>query len=382
MPKKTNIEVTKALINEVGGELKDSLTNVITESEANGLSPIGVSRAVSTHLFGYQALKNSFIDALINKVFMSRFWSKVWENPLKVFVDGRIDYGATIEDLYVEASEGINYEDNFNGGTPEKNVLGTLKNNIYTNYLSVNFKKKFKTSINDVELRRAFTNEYGLGDLISQLLVKNIRGMFREEYKLIKDMLFKYLSGISSKDVGMGVNDTATQFIQDSQVVRLSGRTTKDVLTDLLTKVRIYGEKFEFESDKYNSAKVQQFSPMGDTVFVTTPDVYGTLDVQKLADTFHIEKAEIRNRIILIDELPAINTVKSGDTGGTTYATEKPVGLLMDSRLIQLKTQVLENRVFENPDTLVRNHFLHFQGLVGVVPFLNCVVFMSSETEF
>lgn len=382
MPKRTNIEVTKALINEVGGELKDSLTNVITESEANGLSPIGVSRAVSAHLFGYQALKNSFIDALINKVFMSRFWSKVWENPLKVFVDGRIDYGATIEDLYVEASEGINYEDNFNGGTPEKNVLGTLKNNIYTNYLSVNFKKKFKTSINDIELRRAFTNEYGLGDLISQLLVKNIRGMYREEYKLIKDMLFKYLSGISSKDVGMGSTGTPTQFIQDSQVVRLSGRTTKDVLTDLLTKVRIYGEKFEFESDKYNSAKVLQFSPMGDTVFVTTPDVYGTLDVQKLADTFHIEKAEIRNRIILIDELPAVNTVKSGDTGGTTYTTEKPVGLLMDSRLLQLKTQVLENRVFENPDTLVRNHFLHFQGLVGVVPFLNCVVFMSSETEF
>lgn len=382
MPKRTNIEVTKALINEVGGELKDSLTNVITESEANGLSPIGVSRAVSAHLFGYQALKNSFIDALINKVFMSRFWSKVWENPLKVFVDGRIDYGATIEDLYVEASEGINYEDNFNGGTPEKNVLGTLKNNIYTNYLSVNFKKKFKTSINDIELRRAFTNEYGLGDLISQLLVKNIRGMYREEYKLIKDMLFKYLSGISRKDVGMGSTGTPTQFIQDSQVVRLSGRTTKDVLTDLLTKVRIYGEKFEFESDKYNSAKVLQFSPMGDTVFVTTPDVYGTLDVQKLADTFHIEKAEIRNRIILIDELPAVNTVKSGDTGETTYTTEKPVGLLMDSRLLQLKTQVLENRVFENPDTLVRNHFLHFQGLVGVVPFLNCVVFMSSETEF
>lgn len=377
MPKRTNVEVLNKIGNEVGGELGDFIATEVENAERSGLTPLGVSRAVSDKLFGYQTLKNTFIDTLINKVFMTRFWSMVWENPLKMFISSEISYGATIEDLYVEASEAYDYGANFDGvgGSPEKNVLGTMDNKIYANYLSINFQKKFKTSIKDFELRRAFNNEYGLGDLVSQLLMKNTRGLYRLEYKLIKDMLFKYMEGVSPKDVGMGTDDTKKQFIQDSQVIKLAGAQPSDVITNLLTQVRIYGEKFEFESDKYNSAKVMQFSPMGDTIFVTTPEIYGTIDVQKLADTFNVDRALIKNRIVLVDELPKVNQVKSGDNGGTTYPNHRPIGLLMNSRLLQLKPQLLENKMFENPDSLVRNHFLHFQGLVGIVPFLNCVVF-------
>lgn len=376
--KKNNVEVTQALINDVGGELKAELQPIL-DDETMTLSQ--KSRAVSTKLFSYSLLKNSFISALINKVFMTRFWSKAWENPLKMFVDSNITYGYTIEDLYVEASDAVDYSAHFEGGSSEcDDIFKLVDNKVYANYLSINFEKKFKTSIKDFDLRRAFTSEYGLGDMIGQLMTKNIRGLYRLEYNLLKDMLTKYLSGLSQKDVGMGASNTATQFIQDSQVTKVTGATTKELIENLLLNIRIYGEQFEFESDKYNSAKVMQFSPMSDTVIVTTPQVYGHID-NYLAKTYNEDRVKILNKIILIDSLPDVNVIKSGDNGGTSYTSDKPIALLMDSKLLQLKPSLLEMREIENPNALAKNYFLHFHGLVGIVPFLNCKVFTATNEQ-
>lgn len=376
--KKNNVEVTQALINDVGGELKAELQPIL-DDETMTLSQ--KNRAVSTKLFSYSLLKNSFISALINKVFMTRFWSKAWENPLKMFVDGNITYGYTIEDLYVEASDAVDYSGHFEGGSTEcDDIFKLVDNKVYANYLSINFQKKFKTSIKDFDLRRAFTSEYGLGDMIGQLMTKNIRGLYRLEYNLLKDMLTKYMSGISKYDAGMGVDGSKTQFIQDSQVTKVTGATTKDLIENLLLNIRIYGEQFEFESDKYNSAKVMQFSPMSDTVIVTTPQVYGHID-NYLAKTYNEDRVKILNKIILIDSLPDVNVIKSGDNGGTSYTSDKPIALLMDSKLLQLKPSLLEMREIENPNALAKNYFLHFHGLVGIVPFLNCKIFTATEEQ-
>lgn len=377
--KKTNVEVTQALVNDVGGELKEELQPILDDQT---MSNDQKSRAISTKLFGYSVLKNAFIGALVNKVFMSRFWSKAWENPLKMFVDGNITYGYTIEDLYVDASDAVDYSEHFEGGSTEcDDIFKLVDNKVYANYLSINFEKKFKTTIKDFDLRRAFTSEYGLGDMISQLMTKNTRGLYRLEYKLLKDMLTKYMSGISEKDAGMGTSSTPTQFIQDTQVTKVTGATTKELIENLLLNIRIYGEQFEFESDKYNSAGVMQFSPMSDTVIVTTPQVYGHID-NYLAKTYNEDRVKILNKIILIDSLPDVNVIKSGaGTGTTSYVNDKPIALLMDAKLLQLKPSLLEMREIENPNALAKNYFLHFHGLVGIVPFLNCKIFTATNQQ-
>ena len=378
MAKKNNVEVTQALVNDVGGELKAELQPILDDQT---MSTEQKSRAISSKLFGYSVLKNAFIGALVNKVFMTRFWSKAWENPLKMFVDGNITYGYTIEDLYVDASDAVDYSAHFEGGTTEcDDIFKLVDNKVYANYLSINFEKKFKTTIKDFDLRRAFTSEYGLGDMLSQLMAKNTRGLYRLEYNLLKDMLKKYMSGISPKDAGMGTSTTPTQFIQDTQVTKVAGANTAELIENLLLNIRIYGEQFEFESDKYNSAGVMQFSPMSDTVIVTTPQVYGHID-NYLAKTYNEDRLKILNKIILIDSLPEVNVIKSGETGATAYTNDKPIALLMDAKLLQLKPALLEMREIENPNALAKNYFLHFHGLVGIVPFLNCKIFTATDTQ-
>lgn len=363
MAGKKNSEIMEAYLEGASKDIQKSFEGV----------NLADNKEVSRVLFDYKLIKNDFIESLVTKIYSSLVHSKLWRNKLDIFHGGMMEYGNTMEDIYVEASDGIDFKDHFGEeGSDVKDVIGSLVPKVYTNYLSRNFAKKYKITISDIQLRSAFTSETGLATLLNGMLEANLRGAYRDEYKLMKDMLFKYCKGLTSSDVGNGKDNVQTQYLQESQVIDL-GET--NVLKRLATSLRAMNDRLEFESDDFNTARVMQFSAMSDCVFVTTPEVKAHLDVQFFADLFNISKAEVKNRIVLIDELP-----KEIKTSADDQTKRLCVGMLMDKKLLRFKDSVFETRHFNNPNTLATNYFLHKQGLVGIVPFLNCIVYTVSDT--
>ena len=53
-------------------------------------------------LYGTPALANEFISALINRIAMVRITSKTYNNPYAHLKKGMLDYGETIEEVFVE----------------------------------------------------------------------------------------------------------------------------------------------------------------------------------------------------------------------------------------------------------------------------------------
>lgn len=359
-------------------EIMEAFLEGATEETRKVLNQVDLydSRAVSNALFNYQVVKNEFINTLINKIFMTQIHSKVWKNPLKIFHGGMEEYGYTIEDMYVEASQKVGFNQHFNGGDDVKDIVGSLVPKVYTNYLSRNFADKYKITISDVQLKTAFRNEYGLANLVNKLLEANLRGAYRDEYKYMKNMFFKYCSGLSNQDVGLSGSPTQTQYIQDSQVIKL--KDDASLVKNLCKSLKAMNDRLQFESDKYNSAKVMQFSSLNDCVFITTPEMKAEIDVDYLADVFNLSKSEVQQRIILMDELP--KTIKSGDSGSNTHNGETCIGMLVDKDLLRFKDFVFETRYFNNPNNLSTNYFLHKQGLCGIVPFLNAIIYTKSAS--
>lgn len=364
MALKANKEIMEAFLEGATEETKKVLKDV----------DLANNREVSQHLFNYQTVKNEFISTLINKIFMTQIHSKVWENPLKIFHGGMEEYGYTMEDMYVEASKKVGFGDHFEDGDEVKDIVSALVPKVYTNYLSRNFADKYKVTVSDIQLRTAFRSEYGLANLINKLLEANIRGAYRDEYKYMKDMFFKYCKGLTNKDVGLSNSPTQTQYIQDSQVIELED--DEKLVKNLCRSLKAMNKRLAFESDKYNSAKVMQFSSLNDCVFITTPEMEAEIDVDFLADVFNLSKVEVQQRIILIDELPT--EIKSGDSGATTHNGEC-IGMLVDKDLLRFKDFVFETRFFNNPNNLSTNYFLHKQGLCGIVPFLNAIIYMKKS---
>lgn len=372
---RTNNEITKQIIENGSLEMKRVFDGV----------DLSNSKDVQDILFSYSIVKNEYITTLINKIVETRIYSKIKENPLKIFYKGLMPYGYTLEQMYVEASKGVNFNDNFlgAGGSDENDLIGKLVPKVYSNYISKNYAYKYKISISDLQLRTAFNSNDGLSLLIDQLLNANIRGAYRDEFKDIKTIIKKLCIGYRENSSAGSTADGGdkTQYLQPSQVIDTSLILDGTIgIKNLCTTLRALAGRLSFESTKYNISGLNQFSNIEDMVFITTPEVKAQIDVDFYASLFHIEKGDVKFRIVEVDELPLASEIRT-KTEGTQPAqiTLKNVqGILCDKWSIQAYDTLFETRVFENGDKLMMNHFLHKQGLVGGCPFVNFLVLASN----
>ena len=68
---------------------------------------------VGAVIYGTPALANQFLNALINRIAMVRVQSATFNNPYRDLKKGYIEYGETIEDIFVSIAKVVEY-------TPEK----------------------------------------------------------------------------------------------------------------------------------------------------------------------------------------------------------------------------------------------------------------------
>ena len=325
----------------------------------------------------YPTLKNEFIDTLTNKFIKSRFYSKAFDNKLKMFHKGTIPFGSSIEQLFVEMAEKKGFREHFDGSTTvESDLIGVQKPKIHAKYITTNFEYKYKVALSEEQLRTAFMNSTGLGELVSQILMSLTNGCYYDEFEDIKGLMKSVCAGkklVIDELTGLHKEVDLTK-AEVEQGIHLE--SVGDISANprmLSEKVRALTGRLGFASEKYNMAGVKQWSNASDMVLVTTPEILATLDVNVLADAFNVSKAEMNVRTIMVDELPT--QFKSNIAG---VAEEKECyGLLMDKDFLQIYDTIMTMRKFDNGANLTVNHFLHKQGMLANCYFVNAVALVK-----
>lgn len=364
----------KQILNSMRAEMSSEYQSKI----ANATSSDDVVR-IYERLNTYPTLKNEFLDFLTNKVIMSKFYSKVFTNPLKMLHRGELKYGNSIEQLFIKMANKKGFKEHFEGSTSdESDLIGTSKPQGHTKYISKNFKYKYRVTISEEQLRGAFYSQNGLSELITQCLNTLTSGAYFDEFKDMKALISALCKGKQlildtntdlPKEVdltqGTGVTDDVEQFIHKEVV------TGYDSNPKLLSeKIKALSERLTFPSQQYNMAKVEQWSRQEDLVFITTPEVKAKLQVEVLADAFNVEMADIKTRTIVVDELPT----QAKCSGESTVTSVEPLGLLIDRDFLQVYDTLMTMRKFDNGANLTVNNFLHKQGILAQCFFANAIL--------
>ena len=344
--KLTNKEILTALCNE-NGSLYEYIGDEVNEMAMNdtGSEVYGI-------LNTYPVIKNQFIDSMVDKILKTVFYSKVFNNPLAMLHRGTLDAGIGIEQVFVNMAKKINFGQNFSkvqgttGSSEAESLISKIGNDVDVKYITRNFQYKYKVSISEEMMRTAFLAPTGLSEMVSQLINSELSAAYFDEYL---DMLKVITNLYTKKD--FDETDLTEQGIT-VPTVQLADNEA-DTLSET---VRGLAGRLRFPSDKYNMQGVLQWSNREDLILITTPEVIAKLDVNVLADAFNVSKAELNVRTIEVSELP---------TGVTA--------VLMDKDFLQVYDTLMTTRTFENPDTLIRNVFLHKQGIMGACLFANIV---------
>lgn len=338
--------------------LKDNMHNAdwlnavrnISGSEYNDRVPEATKaniQDVVQNLWNVPALRNQFIDALINRIGLTIFKNLIWSNPLAKFKRGMLEYGETIQEIMAGLLEATTYD--ANRDELEKEIFGAMTPEVQVSYHSVDRRDRYKLTVREAELRKAFLSPNGVSEFMT-----NLMGMLQNSDQVDEYLIMANLFAQADKADGFynihvdDVGDVAS---------------TPDQSKAMLRAMRAMGNTLPYVSRVYNPAGMPVAARPEDLELFITADADAALDVEALAAAFNIGKAEFSARKTV---MPAQHF---GIPGFQAALTTKDFFVAADQRV--------EVTNAYNPASLLNNYWLHHWGVYSISRFVPLIMFNS-----
>lgn len=284
---------------------------------------------------------NDFMQVFINRIAFTYVRGKRWDNKLAVFKGQKISYGSTIQEIAPNWIRAHAYN------VSDETLLKLNRPEAQVWYHSQNRQDRYDISVSYDDLRTAFVDEYGLNNFIAKVMEVPINSDEYDEYRIMLQLIAEY--------------ENAWGFYKE----QISAINSEANAKAFLKKLREMAGMLEFPSARYNAADVDipVFANNSELVLMMTPAVKAAIDVDALAMLFNLEKGDINQRIVTVDEFPIPDCQ----------------AILTTEDFFVCHDTVYENTNFWNPQTLVNNYYLHHWGIYSVSPFVPAIVFTTAQ---
>lgn len=287
-------------------------------------------------------LLNGFSNLLVG--FMGNYVeSKLFENPLRELKKPASEFGST------ERHVAVKYMKAHSCKLDDETLLKLESPEFREWFYSVNQHRRYEFSWSRYELNRVMSegSGYGLDNLLSATLDQQRSSDNYDEMQVMINtfaMADKYYTLYRH-------NITAAP-------------TTKELGQELLVKIRADAGMMQFPSMRYNQIDVPVFESPRTLVLWVTPDTSAYLDVMALAELFHVERAEVNFRKIIIPEFPIPNVYAALTSEDFIYARDVWYGI---------------EPPFYNPSTRTYKYYLFHDQMIGMNPAANCILYTTDE---
>lgn len=282
---------------------------------------------------------NQFMDILVNRIAYTYVRGQSYKNPLAVFKGNKINYGSTIQEIAPKWIKAHSYEDD------AETLLKLHRPESEVWYHSQNRRDQYPISVNVDELRTAFTDEYGLNNLVAQLMNTPNNADEYDEFNIMKNLIAEY--------------ETRWGFykyhLDDYPADDASGKA-------FLTALQTLGGKLQFPSSVYSGTDIPVFAQPSELVLLVTPEAQASLNVNTLAALFNVDLAKVSYRTVLIDEFPIPDAV----------------ALLTTEDFFVCHDTLYNTTSFWNPQTLNTTYWLNHWGVYSVSPFVPAILFTTA----
>lgn len=318
-------------------------------------------------IYGTPAFANQFINALVNRIAIVRAQSATFNNPYSILKKGYLEFGETVEDIFVNIANAVYY-------TPEKGEQRELKRtlpDVRSAFHTMNWRVMYPVTIQDNDLKLAFLSIDGVTNLIEKIVSSIYTAAEYDEFLLFKYLMIKSIAAGKMNPVTIGTGD-------DLKVAAVQFRGVSNKLT--------------FMSQDFNSANVRTSTPKNRQVIFMDAEFNAKFDVEVLAGAFNMDKADFMGRLFLIDNWSSFDNERFAqikvDSDGIEDVTPAELTLLKD-----VKAVIVDEEWFQVYDNLNKftekyvssglywNYFYHVWKTVSYSPFANAVVFVADSAK-
>lgn len=278
------VAVTTAILEEtpeLANPLLSRANSGVTRAADGTIQISGTTETIHNigdYILNYTPASNAYLNALVNRIGFVIITSKMYTNPWSRFKKGRLEYGETVEEIFVNLARPYQ----FSPSKAEQDVFKRTIPDVRAAFHTMNFQKYYPITITDDQLRQAFLSWQGIADLIAAIVESVYASAQTDEYLVMKYMLARavlngYIQGVSIPEAN------------------------KTNAVDVATKFRQTARLLEYQSDKYTISGVTTHTDISDQYLIITAEFEAVMDLNVLAAAYNLEYADFIGRVIGVD---------------------------------------------------------------------------------
>lgn len=323
-------------------------------------------RTIGTVMMAYSALQNEFLTALINRIGRVEVTSKSYTNPWSMFKRGKLDFGESIEEVFVNLAKPFVYDPIQSQSTVFKREIPDVRSAFH--YL--NYQIYYKNTIENDRLRQAFLSWEGITDLIAYIVEQMYSSASYDEFLAMKYMLARHILN-------------GQLYAEEVSAV------TSSNMKSIVGEIKSISNKFTFKSNKYNLAGVANNVEKSNQYVILNSDFDATMDVEVLASAFNMSKADFMGHRVLVDGLGELDNDRlallfekdpnyTPLTDAEKSALNAIPAVLVDRDFFMIYDNLDEFTELFNGEALSWQYWYHVWKTLSVSPFANATVFVPA----
>lgn len=321
---------------------------------------------VGEALFGYPALANQFLSALVNRIALVRIKSATFNNAYAELKKGYLENGETVEEVFVNIAKAREFSVEKAEAREFKRTIPDVRSAFHT----MNWRVQYPVTIQDVDLKLAFTSMEGVTDLIAKIVDSVTTASEYDEYLLFKYLIIKAVAHGKMYPVAVDTSD-----------MKNSAKAFRGMSNQLT-----------FMGTKYNMTGVHTTTPKEDQYIFMDSQYNASYDVDVLASAFNMDKATFMGKLKLIDSFDTFDNdrfdVIRANSTMVEAVTDAELNLMKDVKAVLVDKEWFQ--VYDNytaftekyvASGLYWNYFLNIWKTVSSSPFSNAIVFVANTAD-
>lgn len=228
----------------------------------------------------FEAQRTEFLG-LLQKVALTLFVERAYNNPLKVLKKGRLPLGLTIEEIAIDIAKSKEFDP-----TGANNMARVVPNTINF-YHAHELQRTYSASVSRFQLQTGFSSESNLNRMLELIINSLYNGYEVDEFLLMKEAY--------------------GEEVLNSKVVVCPKPTTTLEAEDFMEQLRTYVMALTYPSTEYNAVGITSWTPTERQVLLVDYRVLAKVSVRVLASAFNKSDVDFTTRIIAVDDFGSFN---------------------------------------------------------------------------
>lgn len=317
-------------------------------------------------LYGYPAMANQFLTALINRIALVKVNSATFNNAYSELKKGYLEFGETVEEVFV----GIAKAREFSADKAEAREFKRTLPDVRSAFHTMNWRVQYPVTIQQEDLRLAFTSADGVTDLIAKIVNSVYIASEYDEFLLFKYLIIKAVAHGKMYPVSFDSTD----------------------IKNAAKSFRGYSNQLTFMSNKYNNSAVTTATDKADQFIFMDAQFNAQYDVDVLASSFNMDKASFIGKLKLIDDFTTFDNERFAEIRKNSDMIEEvttdELALMKDVKAVLVDKEWFQ--VYDNTNMFTEqyvasgmywNYFYNVWKTVSSSPFSNAVVFVANTAD-